>query len=67
MITQKLSLTCDRLLSHQQELACCHSYCGIPFQGKDVIIYSNLDPQQKVCYLDYVKCEQRNPIIIKLS
>uniref|UniRef100_A0A3Q3B0X1 Uncharacterized protein n=1 Tax=Kryptolebias marmoratus TaxID=37003 RepID=A0A3Q3B0X1_KRYMA len=46
MITQKLSLTCDRLLSHQQ-LACCHSYCGIPFNGKEALIYSNMDPQQK--------------------
>ncbi|XP_037549125.1 WD repeat-containing protein 27 [Nematolebias whitei] len=45
MITQKLSLTCDRLLSHQQ-LACCHSYCGIPFNGKEVLIYS-VGSQQK--------------------
>ncbi|XP_069000177.1 WD repeat-containing protein 27 [Embiotoca jacksoni] len=43
---EKLRLTCDRLLSHQQ-LACCHSYCCIPLRGKDVLVYNNMDIQQK--------------------
>ncbi|XP_041866365.1 WD repeat-containing protein 27 [Melanotaenia boesemani] len=46
MITEKLSLTCDRLLSHQQ-LACCRSYCAIPLHGKEILVYSNIALQQK--------------------
>ncbi|KAM6922428.1 WD repeat-containing protein 27 [Lycodopsis pacificus] len=46
MVIEKLSLTCDRLLSHRQ-LACCHSYCGVPLHGKDMLIYSNMDTEQK--------------------
>ncbi|XP_038593964.1 WD repeat-containing protein 27 [Micropterus salmoides] len=43
---EKLSVTSDRLLSHRQ-LACCQSYCGIPLHGKDMLIYSNVDIEQK--------------------
>ncbi|XP_010755045.3 WD repeat-containing protein 27 isoform X1 [Larimichthys crocea] len=43
---EKLCLTCDRLLSHRQ-LACCHSYCGLPLHGKDILIYSNVDTELK--------------------
>uniref|UniRef100_A0A8C3A6H7 WD repeat domain 27 n=1 Tax=Cyclopterus lumpus TaxID=8103 RepID=A0A8C3A6H7_CYCLU len=43
---EKLSLTCDVLQSHRQ-LACCHSYCGVPLHGKDMLIYSNMDIEQK--------------------
>nr|XP_020458908.1 WD repeat-containing protein 27 isoform X2 [Monopterus albus] len=43
---EKLSLTCDRLLSHRQ-LACCHTFCGIPLHGKDMLIYNNMDTEQK--------------------
>ncbi|KAM7385734.1 hypothetical protein PAMP_001795 [Pampus punctatissimus] len=46
MITQRLSLTCDRLLSHLQ-LACCRSHCGIPLHGKEMLIYSNVDKEQE--------------------
>ncbi|XP_023267499.1 WD repeat-containing protein 27-like [Seriola lalandi dorsalis] len=46
MMFEKLSFACDRLLSHRQ-LACCNSYCGIPLHGKDMLIYSNVDIQQK--------------------
>ncbi|XP_030604144.1 WD repeat-containing protein 27 isoform X2 [Archocentrus centrarchus] len=46
MLTEKLSLTCDRLLSHRQ-LACCYSYCSIPQRGNEVLIYSTKDGQQK--------------------
>ncbi|XP_070772507.1 WD repeat-containing protein 27 [Enoplosus armatus] len=46
MMTEKLSLICDRLLSHRQ-LACCHSHCGIPLHGKEMLIYSNVDIKQK--------------------
>uniref|UniRef100_UPI0037E91F86 WD repeat-containing protein 27 n=1 Tax=Semicossyphus pulcher TaxID=241346 RepID=UPI0037E91F86 len=46
MILEKLSLSCDRLLSHRQ-LACCHSYSGIPLLGKDMLIYSNIDTERK--------------------
>ncbi|XP_008428109.1 WD repeat-containing protein 27 isoform X1 [Poecilia reticulata] len=46
MIKKKFSFTCDKLLSHQQ-LACCDCYCGIPHQGKNVLIYSNKKTQQK--------------------
>ncbi|XP_043992644.1 WD repeat-containing protein 27 isoform X2 [Gambusia affinis] len=46
MIKEKLSFTCDVLLSHQQ-LACCDRYCGIPYQGKNVLIYSIKEAQQK--------------------
>ncbi|XP_044070615.1 WD repeat-containing protein 27 isoform X7 [Siniperca chuatsi] len=46
MMTEKLRLTCDRLLSHRQ-LACCHYYCGIPLHGKEMLIYSNVDTEQK--------------------
>uniref|UniRef100_A0A3Q2CMK6 WD repeat domain 27 n=1 Tax=Cyprinodon variegatus TaxID=28743 RepID=A0A3Q2CMK6_CYPVA len=41
-----LSLTCDKLLINQQ-LACCQSYSGIPQHGKNVLIYSNKQTQQK--------------------
>ncbi|XP_051233705.1 WD repeat-containing protein 27 isoform X2 [Dicentrarchus labrax] len=43
---EKLSLTCDRLLSHRQ-LACCHSYCGLPLHGNEMLIYSNMDIEQQ--------------------
>uniref|UniRef100_A0A3P9H2U4 Uncharacterized protein n=1 Tax=Oryzias latipes TaxID=8090 RepID=A0A3P9H2U4_ORYLA len=43
---EKLSLICDRLLSHQQ-IACCQSFFGIPHHGKDLLIYNILDLQQK--------------------
>ncbi|MEQ2316612.1 hypothetical protein AMECASPLE_034167, partial [Ameca splendens] len=46
MINEKLSLTCDLLLSHQQ-LACCQSYSGIPHHGKNMLIYNNKETQQK--------------------
>ncbi|XP_039857960.1 WD repeat-containing protein 27 [Simochromis diagramma] len=46
MLTEKLSLTCDRLLSHRQ-LACCYSYFSIPQHGKEVLVYSTRDGQQK--------------------
>ncbi|XP_041645071.1 WD repeat-containing protein 27 [Cheilinus undulatus] len=39
---EKLNLTCDRPLSLQQ-LACCHSYCGIPKSGNNMLIFSNKD------------------------
>uniref|UniRef100_A0A8C9XHS2 WD repeat domain 27 n=1 Tax=Sander lucioperca TaxID=283035 RepID=A0A8C9XHS2_SANLU len=41
MVIEKLSLTCDRLLSHRQ-LACCQSYCGIPLDGMKI---QNVCPQ----------------------
>lgn len=47
MVIEKLSLTCDGLLSHRQ-LACCPSYCGIPLHGKDMLVYGNVDAVQKV-------------------
>ncbi|XP_034041297.1 WD repeat-containing protein 27 [Thalassophryne amazonica] len=43
---EKLSLTSDRLLSHQQ-LPCCNSYCGIPMCGKKMLIYKHVDTNQK--------------------
>ncbi|XP_029031160.1 WD repeat-containing protein 27 isoform X3 [Betta splendens] len=43
---EQLRLTCDRLVSHRQ-LACGHSYCGIPVHGKDIFIYSNTDTERK--------------------
>ncbi|XP_023819338.1 WD repeat-containing protein 27 isoform X4 [Oryzias latipes] len=43
---EKLSLICDRLLSHQQ-IACCQLFFGIPHHGKDLLIYNILDLQQK--------------------
>ncbi|XP_035462344.1 WD repeat-containing protein 27 isoform X2 [Scophthalmus maximus] len=43
---EKLSLTCDRVRSHWQ-LPCCHSYCGVPVRGKDMLIYSHVDTEQK--------------------
>ncbi|XP_063731267.1 WD repeat-containing protein 27 [Eleginops maclovinus] len=46
MVTEMLSLTCDRLLSYRQ-LACCHTYCGIPMEGKNMFIYSNMDKDNK--------------------
>ncbi|XP_054456736.1 WD repeat-containing protein 27 [Anoplopoma fimbria] len=46
MVIEKLSLTCDGLLSHLQ-LACCHWYCGIPLHGKEMLIYSNVHIEQK--------------------
>ncbi|XP_071337019.1 WD repeat-containing protein 27 isoform X2 [Trachinotus anak] len=46
MMIEKLRLACDRPLSHRQ-LACCHSYCGIPLHGKDMSIYSNVHTEQK--------------------
>ncbi|KAM4607485.1 WD repeat-containing protein 27 [Polymixia lowei] len=46
MMIEKLSFTCDRLMSHLQ-LACCPSYCGIPVRSKELLIYSNMDIKQK--------------------
>nr|XP_054606120.1 WD repeat-containing protein 27 isoform X2 [Nothobranchius furzeri] len=46
MISEKLSLTCDRLLSHQQ-LACSRSFCAAPLRSKEVLVYNNTDLQQK--------------------
>uniref|UniRef100_A0A8C9XHP8 WD repeat domain 27 n=1 Tax=Sander lucioperca TaxID=283035 RepID=A0A8C9XHP8_SANLU len=46
MVIEKLSLTCDRLLSHRQ-LACCQSYCGIPLDGMKMLIYTNMDIEHK--------------------
>ncbi|XP_067465953.1 WD repeat-containing protein 27 isoform X1 [Thunnus thynnus] len=46
MITERLSLTCDKHLAHLQ-LPCCQSYCGIPLHGKEMLIYSNVDAVQK--------------------
>ncbi|XP_037639064.1 WD repeat-containing protein 27 isoform X2 [Sebastes umbrosus] len=46
MVIERLSLACDSLQSHRQ-LACCHSYCGLPLNGKDMLIYSNVDIQHK--------------------
>ncbi|XP_020488469.2 WD repeat-containing protein 27 [Labrus bergylta] len=43
---EKLSLTCDRLLSHRQ-LACCHGYCGVPVHGKDMLVYRHVDTEKK--------------------
>lgn len=50
---EKLILTCDRLLS-QQQVACCHSYCGLPVHGKDMLIYSTADKDSKVCYHSFI-------------
>ncbi|XP_042358717.1 WD repeat-containing protein 27 [Plectropomus leopardus] len=46
MVTEKLSLTCDGLLSHRQ-LACCHSYCGLPLHGKEMLIYNTMEVKQQ--------------------
>uniref|UniRef100_UPI003AAA8B22 WD repeat-containing protein 27 n=1 Tax=Centroberyx gerrardi TaxID=166262 RepID=UPI003AAA8B22 len=46
MMVEKLSLTCDRLISHRQ-LACCHSYCVIPLRCKELLVYSHVDTEQK--------------------
>ncbi|CAB1338469.1 unnamed protein product [Coregonus sp. 'balchen'] len=50
MMMEKLSLACDRLLSHLQ-LACCPSHCASPLQGKDLLIHSLLDPELKALRL----------------
>lgn len=50
---EKLILTCDRLLS-QQQVACCHSYCGLPARGKDMLIYSTADKESKVCHHSFL-------------
>lgn len=56
---EKLSLTCDGRLSHRQ-LACCHSYCGLPLDGKDMLIYSNVDKKLEVClcFVNYELCTE---------
>uniref|UniRef100_H3C3Y6 Uncharacterized protein n=1 Tax=Tetraodon nigroviridis TaxID=99883 RepID=H3C3Y6_TETNG len=46
MITEILRLTSARILS-QQLVACCHSYCGLPVRGKDMMIYNNVDTESK--------------------
>lgn len=53
MLSEILRLTCDRILS-QQLVACCHSYCGLPVQGKDMMIYSNVDTEAKVKVINYI-------------
>ncbi|XP_068597701.1 WD repeat-containing protein 27 [Brachionichthys hirsutus] len=50
MIKEKLRFSCDPLLSHRQ-LACCPSYCGFPLHGKEMLIYSNVDPELKALLL----------------
>uniref|UniRef100_A0A665WZ81 Uncharacterized protein n=1 Tax=Echeneis naucrates TaxID=173247 RepID=A0A665WZ81_ECHNA len=40
------TLPCDRLVSHRQ-LACCHSYCVVPLDGNNLLIYSNLHIEHK--------------------
>lgn len=49
LMVEKLSLSCDRLLSHLQ-LACCPSHCASPLQGKDLLIHCLLDTELKVSY-----------------
>uniref|UniRef100_A0A3Q3VQH4 Uncharacterized protein n=1 Tax=Mola mola TaxID=94237 RepID=A0A3Q3VQH4_MOLML len=56
MMIEKLSLTCDRRLSHLQ-VACCHSYCGLPLHGKDMLIYNNMDTERKPLLLTGHHCE----------
>ncbi|KAM3863052.1 WD repeat-containing protein 27 [Diretmus argenteus] len=46
MVVEKLSLTCDRLVSHRQ-LACCRSHCGVPSRDKDLRVYNHTDIEQK--------------------
>ncbi|KAM9364952.1 WD repeat-containing protein 27 [Pholidichthys leucotaenia] len=46
MLSEKLKITSDRLLSHQQ-LACSRFYCGLPIHGKDMLIYSIVDSLQE--------------------
>ncbi|XP_071387660.1 WD repeat-containing protein 27, partial [Centroberyx affinis] len=46
MMVEKLSLTCDRLISHRQ-LACCHSYCVIPLRCKELLVYNHVDTEQE--------------------
>ncbi|XP_062286107.1 WD repeat-containing protein 27 [Scomber scombrus] len=46
MLTERLNLSCGRLLSHMQ-LPCCQAYCGIPMHGKEMLIYSVVDIEQK--------------------
>uniref|UniRef100_A0A665WYR8 WD repeat domain 27 n=1 Tax=Echeneis naucrates TaxID=173247 RepID=A0A665WYR8_ECHNA len=48
MMTEKFSLACDRLVSHRQ-LACCHSYCVVPLDGNNLLIYSNLHIDLNIC------------------
>nr|XP_057914298.1 WD repeat-containing protein 27 [Doryrhamphus excisus] len=50
MIVERFKLPCDKLVSHQQ-LACCESYTGIPRGGTDILIYTNLDVDQKALLL----------------
>ncbi|XP_061815017.1 WD repeat-containing protein 27 isoform X1 [Nerophis lumbriciformis] len=50
MIIERLKLTCDKLVSHQQ-LACCQSLTAIPLHGKDILIYTHLDVGQKALLL----------------
>lgn len=66
---EKLSLTCDGRLSHRQ-LACCHSYCGLPLDGKDMLIYSNVDKKLEVCSssVNYELCNlQKTPFGLRKS
>ncbi|XP_076021503.1 WD repeat-containing protein 27 [Genypterus blacodes] len=46
MIVEKLSFPGEGDLSHRQ-LACCHSYCSIPSQGNQLLVYNHMDKQQK--------------------
>ncbi|XP_064858659.1 WD repeat-containing protein 27 [Oncorhynchus nerka] len=50
LMVEKLSLSCDRLLSHLQ-LACCPSHCASPLQGKDLLIHCLLDTELKALRL----------------
>ncbi|KAL0983864.1 hypothetical protein UPYG_G00133990 [Umbra pygmaea] len=46
LMVEKLSLSCDRLMSHLQ-LGCCPSHCATPLQGKKVLLHCITDPEQK--------------------
>ncbi|KAM9808777.1 WD repeat-containing protein 27 [Syngnathus typhle] len=50
MIVERFKLTCDRLVSYQR-LACSCDYTGIPLNSKDILIYSNVDVEQKALLL----------------
>ncbi|KAJ8385477.1 hypothetical protein AAFF_G00185730 [Aldrovandia affinis] len=46
IVTEKfaLTMTCGTPISHVQ-LACCTSHCAIPWEGKELRVYSNADPE----------------------
>lgn len=58
MMFEKLCVSTDQLVSHQQ-LACWHSLCAV-LNGRDIQVYSHGDVEEKVTKIKLLLAKHRN-------